>query len=58
VLDIDSHGTTQTYGTRCLDTACELVFEYLRLSKSMSPRTSRTSGPIAFPDDRSAVHSA
>ena len=33
VLDIDSHGTTRTYGARCLDTACELVLEYLLLSR-------------------------
>ena len=33
MLDIDGHGTTQTYGTRCLDTAREMVLEHLRLSK-------------------------
>lgn len=33
VLDIDGHGTTQTYGTRSFDAAREMVLEYLRLSK-------------------------
>lgn len=32
VLEIDGHGATQTYGTRSLDTAREMVLEYLRLS--------------------------
>ncbi|QCQ91170.1 hypothetical protein [Rhodococcus sp. SGAir0479] len=32
-LDIDEHGTTQTYGTRSLDAAREVVLEYLHLSK-------------------------
>ncbi|WP_280763881.1 hypothetical protein [Prescottella agglutinans] len=32
VLDIDGHGTTLTYGTRNLDTAREMVLEYLRVS--------------------------
>ncbi|WP_305094113.1 hypothetical protein [Prescottella sp. R16] len=33
VLDIDGHGTTQTYGTRSLDAAREMVLEYLHLSE-------------------------
>ncbi|WP_097210840.1 MULTISPECIES: hypothetical protein [unclassified Rhodococcus (in: high G+C Gram-positive bacteria)] len=36
-LEIEGHGATQTYGTRSLDTAREMVLEYLECTGNPAP---------------------